>query len=131
MYIRPLGYDFSECEVLLLAGAQLGGRQLMLAAAMNHATVPVRRKPLVAVLANGDELVQPGSALGPGQIVSSIPAGMKAAIEAWGGEAFCSNSPAMTRKALRACVAGARQARCSSDHRRRVGRRARFRPRRA
>jgi molybdopterin molybdotransferase len=110
LYIRPRGYDFSEGEALLLAGAQLGGRQLMLAAAMNHATVPVRRKPLVAVLANGDELVQPGSAPGAGQIVSSIPAGMKAAIEAWGGEALLLELAPDDRQALAARVAAARQA---------------------
>ncbi len=85
-YIRPVGYDFSEGENLIAAGTVLASRQLMLAAAMNHATVPVRRKPIVAVLANGDELVQPGQSPGPGQIISSIPAGMKAAIVAWGGE---------------------------------------------
>ena len=50
--------------------------------------LPVRRKPLVAVLANGDELVPPGCTPGANQIVSSVPAGMKAAIEAWGGEAL-------------------------------------------
>ena len=46
----------------LPAGTRLGSRHLMLAAAMNHASVAVRRKPVIAVLANGDELVPPGSA---------------------------------------------------------------------
>jgi molybdopterin molybdotransferase len=87
-HIRPRGYDFKEGEVLLPAGTKLGSRHLMLAAAMNHAAVAVRRKPVVAVLANGDELVPPGSAPEANQIVSSIPAGMRAAIEAWGGEAL-------------------------------------------
>jgi molybdopterin molybdotransferase len=87
-HIRPRGYDFLEGDTLLEAGLTLNSRHLMLAAAMNHATLPVRRKPVVAVLANGDELVPPGSTPLPSQIVSSIPAGMKAAIEAWGGEAL-------------------------------------------
>ena len=47
-------------------GWSCNSRQLMLAAAMNHATVSVRRKPIVAVLANGDELVQPGQSPGRG-----------------------------------------------------------------
>jgi molybdopterin molybdotransferase len=86
-YIRRRGYDFKEGDVLIAAGTRLGARDLMLAAAMNHAAVPVRRTPIVAVLANGDELVPPGTAPRQDQIVSCIPAGMKAAIEAWGGEA--------------------------------------------
>jgi molybdopterin molybdotransferase len=48
--------------------------------------VPVRRRPIVAILANGDELVPPGTVPRQDQIVSSIPAGMKPAIESWGGE---------------------------------------------
>jgi molybdopterin molybdotransferase len=86
-HIRPRGYDFKEGDVLITAGTKLNSRYLMLAAAMNHASVPVRRRPIVAVLANGDELVLPGTVPRQDQIVSSVPAGMKAAIEVWGGEA--------------------------------------------
>jgi molybdopterin molybdotransferase len=103
--IRPRGNDFAEGEVLLAAGTKLGARQLMLAASMNHASLAVRRKPVVAVLANGDELVEPGSALGPGQIVSSIPAGVKAAIEAWGGEAIMPPIARDDRESLAASIA--------------------------
>ncbi len=85
--IRRRGYDFSEGDVLLPAGTILRSRHLMLAAAMNFANLPVRVKPVVAVLANGDELVPPGTDPNPDQIVSSIPAAMKPAIEAWGGRA--------------------------------------------
>lgn len=108
--IRPRGNDFVEGEVLLGAGTRLGARQLMLAAAMNHAKLAVRRKPLVAVLATGDELVEPGSALGPGKIVSSIPAGVKAAIEAWGGEAIMPPIARDDRDSLAASIASARAA---------------------
>jgi molybdopterin molybdotransferase len=72
---------------------------------MNHASLAVRRKLLVAVLANGDELVEPGRALGPGQIVSSIPAGVKAAIEAWGGEAIMTPIARDDRESLAASIA--------------------------
>ena len=52
-------------------GRRLTDRDLTLAAAMNHATVPVHRRPKVAILATGDELVPPGSTPEPGQIVYS------------------------------------------------------------
>jgi molybdopterin molybdotransferase len=85
-HIRPRGQDFTKGEVLLRAGTRLSPRELMLAAAMNHAELPVRRKPKVAILATGDEVVPPGTALDRDQIVSSVPAGLAALIEAQGGE---------------------------------------------
>jgi molybdopterin molybdotransferase len=85
-HIRPRGQDFTKGEVLLRAGTRLGLRELMLAAAMNHAELPVRRKPKVAILATGDEVMPPGTALDRDQIVSSVPAGLAALIEAQGGE---------------------------------------------
>ncbi len=87
-HIRWRGYDFEEGHVALEAGTRLGYRHLMLAAATNHAAVCVRRKPVIALLADGDELVPPGHAPEASQIVSSIPAALKAAVEAWGGEAL-------------------------------------------
>jgi molybdopterin molybdotransferase len=87
-YIRPRGQDFREGEVLLIAGTRLGPRELMLVAAMNLAELPVRRKPKVAILATGDEVVPPGSELGKDQIVSSVPYGLAALIERTGGEAM-------------------------------------------
>ena len=87
-HVRPRGQDFAAGDVLLEAGTQLGSRALMLAAAMNHAELPVRRKPKIAILATGDEVVPPGSELAPDQIVSSVPYGLAALIEAEGGEAM-------------------------------------------
>ena len=85
-HIRPRGQDFAAGDVLLRAGLRLGPRELMLAAAMNHAELPVRRKPKVAILATGDEVVPPGTELARDQVVSSVPAGLAALIEAQGGE---------------------------------------------
>jgi len=85
-YVRPRGQDFKQGEVLLAAGTRLGPRELMLAAAMNHAELPVRRKPKVAILATGDEVVPPGSELGKDQIVSSVPIGLATLIARAGGE---------------------------------------------
>jgi molybdopterin molybdotransferase len=69
--IRPQGIDFKQGEALLRKGQRLGERDLMLAAAMNYPTLPVYRRPKVAVLGTGDELVAPGSRPGPGEIVYS------------------------------------------------------------
>jgi len=87
-HIRPRGQDFEQGAVLLTQGTRLDARALMLAASMNHAELPVRRKPQIAILATGDEVVPPGSALGPDEIVSSVPCGLAALIEAHGGEAI-------------------------------------------
>jgi molybdopterin molybdotransferase len=70
-HIRPAGVDFREGDVLLAAGSRLSDRDLSLAAGMNYPQLPVRRRPKVAILATGDELVMPGSTPGPGQIVYS------------------------------------------------------------
>jgi molybdopterin molybdotransferase len=70
-HIRPAGVDFSKGDVLLAGGTRLTDRDLSLAAAMNHPDLAVRRRPKVALLATGDELVMPGSSPGPGQIVYS------------------------------------------------------------
>jgi len=69
--VRRAGLDFSAGDVLLAAGRRLTGRDIALAAAMNHPAVAVRRRPIVALLATGDELVPPGASPGPGQIVYS------------------------------------------------------------
>ncbi len=86
-HIRPRGQDFKQGEVLLRQGTTLGPRALMLAASMNHAELPVRRKPQVAILATGDEVMPPGSDLGPDQIVSSAGSGIAAVVAAHGGDA--------------------------------------------
>lgn len=70
-YIRRAGLDFKQGEVLLPRGRRLTERDLMLAAAMSHPTLPVHRRPRVAVLGTGDELKPPGSQLGPGEIIYS------------------------------------------------------------
>src|SRR5204863_5885976 len=65
-HVRVEGLDFKRGEVLLAKGHRLTDRDLALAAAMNHPTVPVHRRPKVAVLATGDELVMPGTTPGFG-----------------------------------------------------------------
>jgi molybdopterin molybdotransferase len=87
-HIRPRGQDFAKGEILLTAGTRLGPRELMLAAATNRAELSVRRKPRVAILATGNEVVPPGSDLAADQIVSSVPAGLAALVARHGGEAM-------------------------------------------
>ncbi len=87
-HIRPRGQDFEQGAVLLRQGTRLGARALMLATTMNHAELPVRRRPRVAILATGDELLPPGSELGPDQIVASGGYGVAAMVEAEGAEAI-------------------------------------------
>jgi molybdopterin molybdotransferase len=69
--VRPEGLDFTAGAALLAKGRRLTVRDIGLAGAMNHPTVPVHRHPRMAVLATGDELAFPGAPLAPGQIVAS------------------------------------------------------------
>ena len=69
--VRAKGIDFRQGEVLLRQGRHLTDRDLMLAAAMNYSCLSVHRRPKIAVLGTGDELVAPGSKPAPGEIVYS------------------------------------------------------------
>jgi len=84
--VRAAGLDFAQGDVLLRAGRRLSDRDLALAAAMNHPTLPLRRAPRVALLATGDELVAPGVLPGPGQIVYSNGFGLAALARAEGAQ---------------------------------------------
>ncbi|RUU07269.1 molybdopterin molybdenumtransferase MoeA, partial [Mesorhizobium sp. M6A.T.Ca.TU.002.02.2.1] len=77
--IRRLGLDFSKGDVLLEKGRLLDPAALSLAASANHPQASVVKRPLVAIIATGDELLPPGSDLGPDQIISSNAYGVAAA----------------------------------------------------
>jgi molybdopterin molybdotransferase len=84
--VREAGVDFADGEHLLAAGRRLTPRDLALAAAANHAKLPVRRRPRVAILATGDELVPPGAARGAAQIVASNNYAVAGIVAVAGGE---------------------------------------------
>ncbi|MDK4702274.1 molybdopterin molybdotransferase MoeA [Rhizobium sp. CNPSo 4062] len=77
-HIRPRGQDFLEAESVLPAGTVMDFSRLTVAAAMNHPALDVYRRPLVAILATGDELVAPGNEPGPSQIIASNTFGIAA-----------------------------------------------------
>ncbi|MFG6561353.1 gephyrin-like molybdotransferase Glp [Sulfitobacter sp. 1A15299] len=83
--IRPAGGDFTEGEELS-APRILRPADVALLAAMNVARVPVTRKPIIAILATGDELVQPGESPGPDQIIASNSYGLAAMFDDAGAE---------------------------------------------
>jgi molybdopterin molybdotransferase len=109
-HIRPAGVDFREGDVLLARGRRLTDRDLSLAAGMNHPELAVHRRPKVAVLATGDELVMPGAIPGPGQIVYSNGYAVRALARAEGAETIDLGIAADT---LEATTEGIRRARAS------------------
>jgi molybdopterin molybdotransferase len=108
--IRRAGLDFAEGDVLLVAGTRLGPAEIALAAAMNHPELPVTRRPKVAIIATGDELVAPGQAVGPDQIVASNSYAIAAFVEAAGGVALDLGIVGDTLAALEAAIQAARDA---------------------
>jgi molybdopterin molybdotransferase len=107
-HIRPAGVDFRKGDLLLAAGSRLTDRDISLAASMNHPELPVRRRPKVALLATGDELVMPGVTPGPGQIVYSNGYALKALARAEGADTIDLGIAADT---LESTTAGIRRAR--------------------
>jgi molybdopterin molybdotransferase len=85
--IRSRGLDFAKGDIVLRANTILTARDLGLAAAANHAELPVRRKPHVAILATGDELVPPGGLPRADQIFASNGFALQGFISRFGGEA--------------------------------------------
>jgi molybdopterin molybdotransferase len=106
--VRPAGLDFRQGHVGLRAGRRLTGRDVALAAAMNHATVAVRRRPKIAIVATGDELVPPGTEPGPGQIVYSNVFALAAVARREGAEVI---DLGILPDRLEETVAGVRRAR--------------------
>ena len=102
-YIRPAGTDFSEGDPME-APRRLNPQDIALLASMNIAQVPVRKRPEIALIPTGNELVNPGDTPGPDQIIASNSYGLKALFEAHG--AICRLLPIArdTRDSLKTCL---------------------------
>jgi molybdopterin molybdotransferase len=107
-YVRRAGLDFAEGEVLLKAGRRLTPRDIGLAAAMNRPWLMVYRRPRVAILSTGDEIVMPGDPIGPNQIVSSNLLALAAFMTASGAEPVMVGNAPDDPEALRRIAAAAR-----------------------
>jgi len=84
-YVRPKGADFAQGATLDFP-RRLRPADIALLAAMNVASVPVTRRPAVAIIPTGDELVQPGETPGPDQIIASNSFGLAAMLEDAGAD---------------------------------------------
>jgi molybdopterin molybdotransferase len=103
-FVRPAGLDFTAGEIVLRAGRVLDPSALSLAAAANHPVLPCHRRPRVAILATGDELVSPGTEPGDHQIIASNHFGVAAACRAVGAETIDLGIAADTQEALDAAL---------------------------
>jgi molybdopterin molybdotransferase len=107
-YVRRAGLDFAEGDLLLKAGRRLTPRDIGLAAAMNRPWLFVHRRPRVAILSTGDEIVMPGEPIGPNQIVSSNLLALAAFVTASGAEPVMVGNAPDDPEALRRIAAAAR-----------------------
>ncbi|PUB24023.1 molybdopterin molybdochelatase [Promicromonospora sp. AC04] len=107
-HVRAAGEDVRRGELLARAGTEVTAAMVGALAASGTVRVPVRRRPLVAVISTGSELVPVGGALGPGQITDSNGPMLAAAVRAAGADVVrlgpVSDDPAALRAALDAAV---------------------------
>jgi molybdopterin molybdotransferase len=108
--VRRAGLDFAAGEVVLRAGRRLTARDVGLAAATGTPWLSVRRRPRIAILATGDEVVRPGDPIGPGQIVSANGPALAAFVRGAGGEPIDLGIAPDDRDALARLAASARGA---------------------
>lgn len=99
-HIRRTGEDVRPGQLVLAKGTPLGAAEIGLLAALGHQTVPVTRRPRVAVLATGDELREPGQPLEPGAIYNSNGYAIAAMVAEAGGTPVLLGIARDTRESL-------------------------------
>ncbi|UVL91894.1 MULTISPECIES: molybdopterin molybdotransferase MoeA [Pseudomonas] len=104
--VRPKGQETRAGEQVMSAGTRLGPIQLGLAATLGFARLDVVRRPRVAVLSTGDELVEPGLPLGPGQIYNSNRRLLVSWLQRLGCEVVDAGILADDLERTRQCLAG-------------------------
>lgn len=109
-YVRPAGLDFETGAIGIPAGRWLTARDIGLAAAMDRPWLMVHRRPRVAILSTGDEIVMPGDPVGPNQIVSSNSLALGAFVEACGAVPMQLGIAADTPESVQRLAEGARGA---------------------
>jgi molybdopterin molybdotransferase len=107
-FVRPAGEDLRSGELVFSAGRRLRPADIGLLASLGLPAVQVRVRPRVALLATGDELVELGKPLGPGQIYNSNAYTLAAAVEDVGGQAVVFPIVRDSREALRDAFAATR-----------------------
>lgn len=109
-FVRRAGLDFHRGETVIAKGAMLDAGRLTLAAAMNLPALPVHRRPRIAILATGDELVPPGADPRDDQIIASNGFGVAAIVKEAGGEPIDLGIAADTLDALNRSIDAAQAA---------------------
>ncbi len=108
-FVSYAGSDIARGETLLRRGTRVGSREIGMLAACGLASVDVVRRPKVAVLSTGDELVAPGSPLKPAGVYDSNGAVIAAAVSEAGGEPLAMGAfpddEAVLEKAVRQALA--------------------------
>jgi molybdopterin molybdotransferase len=107
--IRQAGRDFRAGQVLLTAGTRIDPWRLSLCASAGRAEVSVHRRPRVAILSTGEEIVEAPATPGPFQIYDSGSPALKAMLEGWGAQATKLSG---VRDRLDAVITALRQAEC-------------------
>ncbi|MDI9348923.1 MAG: molybdopterin molybdotransferase MoeA [Candidatus Symbiobacter sp.] len=108
-HIRPMGLDYQHGQILLSPGRRLSARDLALAASANYATLAVRMKPRVGILATGDEILRLGQTPALGKIIGGNGYYLAGLIAAAGGEPVMLDIASDHSDHLQAIAAAARQ----------------------
>jgi molybdopterin molybdotransferase len=106
-FITQRAEDVRAGEVVLAAGRRLGGPELSVLATLGITEVPVYRRPRIAIVSTGDELVDPAATPGPGQVRDSNRYAIAGSLAAFGAEPVQLPRAVDTMESLRAVVRGA------------------------